>query len=902
VTSTDPLEHLQDALSAHYRVVRELGRGGMSTVYLAIDLKHQRSVALKVLHADLAAYLGPERFRREIAIAAKLHHPHILTVLDSGETSTGELWFTMPYVEGESLADRIRRQRQLPLDDALRIAREVALALDYAHRQGFIHRDVKPENILLVDGHATVADFGIARAFGSNAMPNNTLTEPGTAMGTPAYMSPEQVVGERSLDATTDIYSLGVVVYEMLAGELPFTGPTAQAIASKMMAGNPPSLRSSRPTVPVAVDAAVLKALALVPADRFATAVLFASALDNANRAGSVAPDAEPARAQSAPARALRPVFVALAAIPVVAAASYFAWRIRERVDASPVAIAVLPFENLGDSGDAYFADGMTDAVRGRLASMAGLRVTAPISSTRYRSTTETPQQIGRELGVRYLLMGRVRWLKSPGGPSRVQVTPALVEAGTAADKWDAPFDAPLTDVFQVQADIASRVADALQLSLTPTAQRALANRPTNSLAAYDAYLRARALINERGGDYDALETEAIPALHDAIRQDSSFALAWATLAEVQLTVAGSPTDQAAEFAEAGRAALRRALELAPDLPEARAEEGYYDFAVLGDAKRALTDYQSGLRVAPDNPLLLSRVAAPEWFLGRYDSSLTHTESAARLDPANADVLDYLCLAYAAFHRFGDAERACDRALAIQPSNVATAEYRVLVSLEQGDTAGAKAVVHALPTTLDQTYVAEFLAGYYELGWILDSAQERLLLDHKGPTPLETSTLMCAIAQQYGFRGDSARARVYAESAHVAYARQLRSVAQNGRTMPPPAIAQLHAFDALSLGYAHRSDSAMAHIKLAEAAEGGRDPYIEFLASKVYLLLDKPDLALDILERGVAHPQGEQLGGDLGFFFTPGWLRVDPNFARLRGNPRFQHVIAQPMTPGQLVG
>src|SRR5690348_9760261 len=272
---TDLRAQLQAGLSGSYTLERELGRGGMATVFLAQDLKHDRPVALKVLHPELAASLGPDRFLREIKLAARLQHPHILTVHDSGDIE-GRLWFTMPYVEGESLRDRLRRERQLPVEDALRITREAASALDYAHRHGVIHRDIKPENILLtVEGDTLVADFGIARALGGD----EHLTQTGMSVGTPAYMSPEQASGEKAIDARTDIYSLGAVLYELLAGEPPYTGPTAQAIILKRFTEPVPSARKARPSVPEAVDQAIQRALGPVPADRYATAAQFAQAL-----------------------------------------------------------------------------------------------------------------------------------------------------------------------------------------------------------------------------------------------------------------------------------------------------------------------------------------------------------------------------------------------------------------------------------------------------------------------------------------------------------------------------------------------------------------------------------------------------------------------------------------------
>ena len=302
MTAGGARDALQSALGATYSLEREIGRGGMATVYLAQDTKHHRPVALKLLHPELAASLGPERFRREITFAAGLQHPHILTVLDSGETVDGQLWFTMPYVEGESLRARLVRERQLPIVEAVRITREVGGARDFAHRRGGIHRDIKPENILLTtDGQALVADFGIARALGPSGP--ETLTDAGTAVGTPAYMSPEQAAGERALDARTDIYSLGAVLYEMLAGEPPFTGPTAQAVIAKRLSSEPPSVRRSRPSVSDGIDTAIRKALAVVPADRFGTAADFVKSLDAAH---SSATTAAPVAARAAPARTSR--------------------------------------------------------------------------------------------------------------------------------------------------------------------------------------------------------------------------------------------------------------------------------------------------------------------------------------------------------------------------------------------------------------------------------------------------------------------------------------------------------------------------------------------------------------------------------------------------------------------
>ena len=280
---SDVLSRLTDALADRYRVTRELGAGGMATVYLAHDLKHERDVAIKVLHPDLGAALGADRFLSEIKTTAKLQHPHILPLLDSG-AADGLLYYVMPYVGGETLRARLEREHQLPIPDALLIAREVADALHAAHGLVIVHRDIKPENILLQDGHALVADFGIALAVQSAG--GQRMTQTGLSLGTPSYMSPEQAMGERTIDARSDIYALGAVTYEMLAGEPPFTGASVQAIVAKVLASEPEPLRTLRKTVPPSVESTVLAALSKLPADRPATAKAFALALESTSVAG----------------------------------------------------------------------------------------------------------------------------------------------------------------------------------------------------------------------------------------------------------------------------------------------------------------------------------------------------------------------------------------------------------------------------------------------------------------------------------------------------------------------------------------------------------------------------------------------------------------------------------------
>ena len=339
---------LEESLQGRYTLERELGRGGMATVFLAHDLRHDRSVALKVLHAELVPAQGPTRFQREIKVAARLQHPHILTVLDSGELADGRLWFTMPYVEGESLRDRLRREGPLPLEEALRIAREVADGLHYAHGHGVIHRDVKPENILLAAGHALIADFGIARALEDTGPqpvrpPDGSLTQTGTVIGSPVYMSPEQASGEHALDGRVDLYALAVVLYEMLAGKPPFTGTSPHAVLAQHLMAQRPGLRPARPAVPAPIEAAILKAMAADRAERFGSTAEFALALE---QGASARPER---RRPSRKAVAL----VALGLVGLGAGSWWLAHRDGGGTDETATArLAVLPFENIGDADD----------------------------------------------------------------------------------------------------------------------------------------------------------------------------------------------------------------------------------------------------------------------------------------------------------------------------------------------------------------------------------------------------------------------------------------------------------------------------------------------------------------------------------------------------------------------
>ena len=570
-----------------YRIERELGRGGMATVYLARDLRHDRPVALKVIHLELSAVLG-ERFHREIRLAASLGHPHILTVHDSGEAE-GLLWYTMPVVEGESLRQRLKREGALPLEEAVRIGRSVAEALDFAHNKGVVHRDIKPENILLFGGEPMVADFGIALAV--NATDQERLTLTGLSLGTPAYMSPEQALGDTRVDRRSDLYSLGCVVYEMLAGEPPYTGPTPQAIVAKRLTEPPPPLGALR-DVPEALEQAIQTALARSPADRFATGRDFAQALVQA----AVAPrGTTPSQLEATAARGRSRRWPALAALLVVAVGAALGWMALQRGTAplSASQLAVLPFAVPAAGPFGYLAEGMVDLLSrnlngvGMQATVDPGRVMSAIGGGEKRGVqnAERGYEIARRLGAGRYILGSVH---AAGGHLRIQAQLYQEDAGAGRVKSiaQASAEGDSTALFQL--------VDQLSAQLLVRGERSqgarlaqIASLTTSALPALKAYLDGGR--NLRAAQFDS----AVAGFQAATALDSSFALA-----HYRLAVAAAWTGRMGLLAPS----ITRGLALADRLSERdRALLAAFAEMAAGRPDEAERRYREILETYPDD-------------------------------------------------------------------------------------------------------------------------------------------------------------------------------------------------------------------------------------------------------------------------------------------------------------
>jgi serine/threonine-protein kinase len=667
----EPLNPLQASLVDRYRIDRELGRGGMATVFLAHDLKHDRPVALKVLNPHLAQVLGSERFLREIRLCARLQHPHILAIHDSGDAD-GQLWFSMPFVEGETLRSRLLREKQLPMADALRIAREVADALHYAHQHGVIHRDIKPENILLSGSHALVADFGIARAITTGS--GERLTESGFSLGTPPYMSPEQALAERDLDPRTDVYSLGCVLYEMLTGEPPYTGPNPQAVLARRLSEPVPRLSTAR-EVPLTLERAVTRALARSPADRFSTAAEFAEALQPARlEDGSGGTDAPVRQRVSRPFA--RPVTLGLALL-LLALGGYAAFQWARTPSAAPLAsAAVLPFLDLSPQTDQeYFSDGLTEELITTLSQVPGLRVAARTSSFQFKGLNPDVHEVGRRLDVGSVLEGSVR-----RSGNRLRVSAQLISVKDGYQLWSQSYDRNLADVFAVQEDVARAIVAALRVRLAPARDSALAVRPTGDLDAYDLYLKGRFAWNQRNA---ASLTEAVHDLERAVGRDSSFVRAWSALAQAYLLVVPYAGGAPAESWRKAAAAARRALALDSTSAEAYTALGYGNMIYAWDWPAAEDNFRRAIATDPND------ATAHHWYAdflagrGRLDESLTEMRRAHQLDPLALQIEVEQGWVYYLMGRNDTAAAVIRQALALDP-NFAQAHVRLgFVQIQQ---------------------------------------------------------------------------------------------------------------------------------------------------------------------------------------------------------------------------
>ena len=638
---TNVPEYLRAALGDRYAIQRELGRGGMAVVYLANDLKHDREIALKVLHPEVTATLGTDRFLREIQIAAKLNHPHIVALYDSGEAA-GILYYVMPCIPGESLRHRLKRDKMLEIDEAVNIIRDVASALHYAHGQGLIHRDIKPENILLHEGEAMVADFGIALAL--SAAGGARLTETGVALGTPEYMSPEQISEPGEVGARSDVYSLGCVLYEMLTGEPPYIGATALSVLAKQLADAVPSARRLRASVSPGTDRALKRALAKAPVDRFRTVMEFVESL--------VAADTEP--------------------------------------DATaPKSLVVLPFANLSaDPENEYFSDGLTEEIIADLSKIDGIRVISRPSAMRLKEADKDIKAIGRELSVRYVLKGSVR-----KAGANLRITAQLIDAANDTQLWAEKYTGTAEDIFDIQEQVSRSIVSALRVKLSPREEEQIARPRVRGLSnRFRQYLIGR--YHWHRFTPDGVQ-KAREYFEHALERDPAYAPAHVGLADAYLMLGGAPLNilPSAETIPMVKKAATKAIELDPSNGDAYESLALAQCWFEGDWEAARQTAIRGTQVDPNSGLAWTAYAHTHDVCGLHDEAARGAARLLELDPSSPVYHSVAAWIHGHARRYSYAQQLVRRARELEPRFPLAAYIEAEILLAQGDNTGALTVI-----------------------------------------------------------------------------------------------------------------------------------------------------------------------------------------------------------------
>ncbi len=871
---------------SHYKILEKLGEGGMGIVYRAEDTRLKRAVALKFLPPELTRHMeSKSRFVNEAQAAAALNHPNICTIYEIDEHDD-QSFIAMELVDGHDLKGRIE-SGPLSIDDAVSIAIQIAEGLHEAHDKGIVHRDIKPGNIMLTSrDQAKILDFGLAR-LGERTK----ITRKDTILGTAAYMSPEQASG-RSVDRRTDIWSLGVMLYEMVTGQRPFTGDYELAVVYSILHDEPESLSSRRSNVPLELERIVERALAKDPSERYQHVEDMLVDL----RALLSATQTAPLPKGSREARSRRNLMIAVAAAVIV---TVLALAILSRLlTPSPPTgeqraiddrkmLVVLPFENMGAPDDEYFANGVTDAITARLASVKGLGVISRQSAMQYKGVSKTIRVIGEELGVDYILEGTVQRERPSDPTSRVRVIPQLVRVADDTHVWAGTYDEDMTEVFRVQSDIAERVAMQLDVALLEPERRAIENRPTENLEAYENYLRGL----DYSDRYFLADMEiATHLLQRAVSLDPEFAEAWAGLAMAYHTLYWV-FDRVGELTRETKAA-EQAYQLAPDLPETHLALGYVDYANRR-FESALAHFETA-RSLRSNWEALRATGYTLRRLGKWQEALDQFEEAQRLIPRYYSFyLDGLGYTNACLRHFEESERYLDRAISLSPhlSGAYLIKADVVVR-KDGDIEGTRQVlgemirkanlVEAVEGDLIQAAVVTSRFRLFPDIWtdVFDAFELRPIERYRRTHPGMIAALHLARGIVYDAESDRPNAIARYDSASVHFERIIRSNPQSAY------IASYHG--ALALAYVglgrneegmREAEEAVRLIPISKDAVIGTD-LIENIA-EVYVMCGEYDAAIDQLETLLSVPS----------YISVGLLRVDSLWDPLRDHPRFRRLL-----------
>jgi len=868
---------------SHYKILEKLGEGGMGEVFLAEDTSLGRKVAIKFLASDKAS--DPEsrqRFVHEARAQAMLSHPNIATFYEVGEEGE-KVFIVMEYIEGQALS-KVAQTEKLSLPEILDLAIQVGEGLQAAHEKGVVHRDIKPENVLVTSKrHAKITDFGLAKWKGAT-----TLTQTGARMGTAYYMSPEQVEGKKT-DHRTDIFSFGILLYELLCARKPFEGDTETAIFYDVVNTHPQPLARYARNLPDQLEKTVMKCLAKRPEERYQHVDELVTDLKAQRRASEI---------QNVPIHLTKPsrtrkkwtlVLVAAGTILIGVSAyvllPHFFGSSGSPSDSQRKMLAVLPFENLGPAEEEYFADGITEEITARLANIHALGVIARTSVIQYKKTNKTIQQIGKELGVDYVLEGTIRWQKSPGGESRVRVTPQLIRTSDATHLWADVYDEVMAEVFQVQSNIAEKVISALGVALLEPERKSIEAKPTENLAAYEYYLRGNYYFNQKHHRWANI-LDAIEMYEKAVELDSNFALAYAMLSQAHAWIFWEKHDSSPERLAQAKQALDEALQLAPDLPEAHLSLGYNYYYISEDYDRALKEFSLVKKSQPNNSDLLAATGSAQVRKGKFEPALANLIQAADLDPGSLSKVHEVGRTYHFMRDYPEAERYYDRAISLRADwpRVYIDKAGLYLSWE-GSSKKARKVLQEVAGKIDSVKLSaawincDLYDGNYQKA--LDRLYEPAkLADIYGRT--HKPDYFLNKAQIHGFLEQLPLARACYDSA--------RSILERWVPASLEDVQPRHRsyFSYLGIAYAglgRKKEAIREGRKTVELLPRSKDAFggpewVQNLA-QIYVMVGEFDAALDQLEYLLSIPS----------WVTIPVLRFDPVWAPLRNHPRFKKLV-----------
>jgi len=856
---------------SHYKILEEIGAGGMGVVYKAEDTKLKRIVALKFLPPELTR--DPEakkRFLHEARAASALDHPNICSIFEIDETQDGQMYMAMGYYEGQTLKEKIA-SGPLPLAETINIATQIAEGLNKAHQKNIVHRDIKAANIIITgEGIVKILDFGLAKLKGATK-----LTKEGTTLGTVAYMSPEQASG----DHRSDIWSLGIILYEMITGQLPFKGEYEQAVMYAIMNEEPEPVTGMRTGVPLQLEQIINKALCKNPEQRYQHMDDF---LVDLNRVKSNS-SSDKAAADVRRKKPTRAVLFSAVVLFMAFLAGYFVvntiFKGEQPVALQKPMLVVLPFENLGNPDDEYFTDGMYEEVTTRLAMVNNLGVISSLSAKKYMQTRKTIKEIGTELGVEYVLKGTVRWARSKTAPGKIRVSTQLIRAADDTNIWADTYDRVIDDTFEVQTDIARRVVDELNMTLGEREIRNVEISHTNNMEAYRAFLKAEYLIGRPHFTQD-MWPEVINNYERAVELDPKFALAWAELARAHARLVFFSLDLSEERKEKAKAAAKRAIELNPGSPRVHLSLSYYYLWISRDDYKSLTELEIAQKGLPNNTSIMNAKVNIYELQGRFKESLELMKTARQLNPLSVSVLLNMAFAHWFLREYPEGTEVSNQAIVLNPEEAWGHLYRAIIFWSwKGAVPEAR---QAIGNALQSHSWIPYMWFWQDVGeHKFQEAADRLEKNGIEWINIKISKIPRAQldAYLYEFTGKPELARQ-----HYLMAKQ----ALETDVQQSPDDPRLYSSLGIVLASLGENEAAIKASKRATkilpiTKDAVYSTPFTFDLALTYTILGEIDLALDQVEYLMS----------INCAYSPGWISLDPRWERLKGHPRYKKILQE---------